>query len=318
MSKLPLGARAASLLVLAATSACSGKPAPRSEGFVHVEGGRVWYHRVGSGNRTPVVLLHGGPGSCSYYMKPLLALAADRPVIIYDQLGCGKSDRPTDTTLFTVDRYVRELQTLRDSLGLTEIHLFGHSWGGMLAAAYMGTHPAGVRSLIMSSPVVTTAQWVHDADSMIKELPDSVQRAIAKHEADHTTDSPEYQAAMNVYYGLHLMRKPPLSKADADSSNTAFSKQIYEYMWGPSEFTSTGTLKNFDATDWLKSVSVPSLFLAGQYGEEVPASIERFSKLVPGSQFVMIPGSAHVTHNDNLPAVLSAVRHFLDSVETRH
>lgn len=317
MASVTRVARAGLLSLIIGISAACGRAAPASEGFVRVEGGRVWYHRVGSGNRTPIVLLHGGPGSCSYYMKPLLALAQDRPVIIYDQLGCGKSDRPTDTTLFTVDRYVRELQTLRDSLGLTEIHLLGHSWGGMLAEAYMGTHPSGVRSVIFSSPVVTTDQWVHDADSMIKELPDSVQRAIAKHEADHTTDSPEYRAAMNAYYALHLMRKPPLDKADDDSSNAAFSKQIYEYMWGPSEFTSTGTLKHFDATKWLKSVSVPTLFLAGQFGEEVPASIERFSKLVPGSQFVMIPGSGHVTHNDNLPAVLATVRRFLDSVETQ-
>jgi proline iminopeptidase len=121
---------------------------------------------------------------------------------------------------------------------------------------------------------------------------------------------------MTAYYRLHLMRNAPLNKADDDSSNAAFSKQVYEYMWGPSEFTSTGTLKHFDATDWLKGVSIPTLFLAGQYGEEVPASIERFSKLVPGSRFVMIPGSGHVTHNDNLPAVLAAVRQFLDSVET--
>lgn len=309
-------AAAISVLASAASTGCT-RPAPPSEGFVRVEGGRVWYHRVGSGNRTPVLLLHGGPGSCSYYMKPLLALAADRPVIIYDQLGCGKSDRPTDTTLFTVDRYVREVQALRDSLGLTEIHLLGHSWGGMLAEAYMGTHPTGVRSVVLSSPVVTTEQWQHDADSMIKAMPDSVQRAIAKHEADHTTDSPEYQAAMAAYYRLHLMRKPVLNTADDDSSNAAFSKRIYEYMWGPSEFRATGTLKHFDARPWLPSMAVPSLFLAGQFGEEVPASIERFSKLAPGSQFVMIPASGHVTHNDNLPAVLAAVRQFLDSVETR-
>ena len=316
MANLTRAARLASLWLIAASAACR-KSSPPAEGFVRVDGGRVWYHRVGSGTRTPVVLLHGGPGSCSYYMKPLLALATDRPVIIYDQLGCGKSDHPTDTTLFTVDHYVRELQALRDSLGLSEVHLLGHSWGGMLAEAYMGTHPAGVRSVIFSSPVVTTEQWVHDADSMIKELPDSVQRNIARHEADHTTDSPEYKAAMNAYYALHLVRKPVPSKADDDSSNAAFNKQIYEYMWGPSEFTSTGTLKHFDGTEWLKSVSVPSLFLAGQYGEEVPASIERFSKLVPGAQFVMIPESGHVTHYDNLPAVLSAVRHFIDSVEAK-
>jgi proline iminopeptidase len=173
------------ILALAVACAPRGRP---DEGFVAVERGRMWYHRVGTGAGTPVVLLHGGPGVCSYYLKPLLALSTDRPVIIYDQLGCGKSDRPTDTTLFTVDRYVRELQALRDSLGLREIHLLGHSWGAMLAQAYMGTNPAGVKSLILSSPLVTTAQWEQDADSLLKALPDSMRAAIAKHEADHTTD----------------------------------------------------------------------------------------------------------------------------------
>ena len=307
----------AAFLALFACVSCAGikKPAVPDEGFVQVEGGRVWYHRVGTGTKTPLLLLHGGPGSCSYYLKPLLALATDRPVILYDQLGCGKSDHPTDTTLFTLDRFVRELQTLRDSLGLTEVHLLGHSWGSMLAEAYMGTHPKGVRSVILSSPLVTTAQWQHDADSMVHELPDSVQRVIATNEANHTTDSPAYQAAMAAYYKLHLMRKPPVNKADDDSSNAASGKLVYEYMWGPSEFRSTGTLKAFDATPWLREMSVPTLFMAGQYGEEVPASIERFSKLVPGAQFVMIPECGHVTHNDNLPAVLTAVRAFLDQVE---
>ena len=304
------------VLILATGAACR-KPSPPAEGFVRVDGGRVWYHRVGSGNRTPVLVLHGGPGSCSYYLKPLLALASDRPVIIYDQLGCGKSDRPTDTTLFTVDRYVRELQAVRDSLGLREIHLLGHSWGGMLAQAYMGTHPAGVRSLILSSPVVTTAQWEIDADSMIEELPDSIRAAIAKHEANHTTDAPEYVAAMKAFYRLHLMRQPPRSQADEDSSNAAFSKQVYEYMWGPSEFTSTGTLKHYDATAWLRSITVPTLFLAGEFDEATPTSTRRFSQLVPGAEFVMIPGSGHMTHNDNLEAVLTAVRGFLARVEGR-
>jgi proline iminopeptidase len=108
----------------ALTVACTSTPARRAdEGFITVEGGRIWYHRVGTGTGTPLVLLHGGPGSASYALKPLLALGNERPVIIYDQLGSGKSDRPTDTTLFTVERYVRELQALRDSLGLAEVHI---------------------------------------------------------------------------------------------------------------------------------------------------------------------------------------------------
>ena len=220
--------RVRALLVVLIAAACSAPRGRPDEGFVAVEGGRIWYHRVGNGPGTPLLLLHGGPGSCSYGLKPLLALADARPVIIYDQLGCGKSDRPTDTTLFTVDRYVRELQTLRDSLGLREIHLFGQSWGGMLAEAYMGTKPAGVRSLILASPLVTTAQWEHDADSLLKALPDSMRRAITKHEADHTTDAPEYVAATNAYYHCisgasrrATRRTPTAAPRDSGSRSTS-------------------------------------------------------------------------------------------------
>ncbi|MEP7067114.1 MAG: proline iminopeptidase-family hydrolase [Gemmatimonadota bacterium] len=302
------------LLTLAACLQCT--PHKRAdEGFIAVEGGRIWYHRVGSGPGTPLVLLHGGPGSSSYYLKPLLTLSADRPVIIYDQLGCGKSDHPTDTTLFTVDRYVRELQTLRDSLGLREIHLLGHSWGAMLAEAYMATHPTGVQSLILSSPLVTTAQWQHDADSLLRALPDSMQAAIAKHEADHTTSAPEYVSATQAYYALYLSRTPSRPTADRDSASSGFGRQVYEYMWGPSEFSSTGTLKTFDATPWLRELKVPTLFIAGEFDEATPASTRAFSRLVPGAQFVMIPGSGHVTSRDNPDALRAAIRTFLGRVE---
>ncbi|MFN8574320.1 MAG: proline iminopeptidase-family hydrolase [Gemmatimonadaceae bacterium] len=314
----PRAKRLPSLVVLFALSACSAgsKSAARpDEGFINVEGGKIWYHRVGNGPKTPLLLLHGGPGATSYGLKPLLALADDRPVIIYDQLGCGKSDHPTDTTLFTVDRYVRELQALRDSLGLTEIHLYGQSWGAMLAEAYMGTKPAGVKSLTLADPLVTTAQWEKDADSLIKLLPDSIQESIATNEAAHTTDSPEYAMAMRAYYSQYVIRKPPQRPADADSSGKSSGSLVYNYMWGPSEFTSTGTLKTFDATQWLRGVTVPTLFIAGEFDEATPSSTKEFSKLVNGSEFVMIPGSGHVTQNDNLEALLAAVRGFLGKVE---
>ncbi|MEP7344195.1 MAG: proline iminopeptidase-family hydrolase [Gemmatimonadaceae bacterium] len=311
--------RVASLVLALSSIASCARSAPSSadEGFVSVPGGRIWYHRVGTGAGTPLVLLHGGPGSASYYLKPLLALADERPVILYDQLGSGKSDRPTDTTLYTVERYVQELQALRDSLGLKEIHLYGHSWGGMLAEAYMGTNPSGVRSVMFSSPVVTTKQWELDADSLLKALPDSVEAVIAKHEADHTTTSPEYMAATQEYYKLYLTRQPPHSRADADSAEAGFGTVVYNYMWGPSEFTSTGTLKNFDATEWLRNISIPTLFIVGEFDEATPSSTERFSKLVPGAEFKVIPGSGHVTTNDNPDALIAVVREFLHRVESR-
>lgn len=302
-------------LVLGSCTKASPKPA--DEGFVNVTGGRIWYHRVGTGPGTPLLLLHGGPGSASYYLKPLLALADERPVIIYDQLGSGKSDRPTDTSLFTVDRYVQELQTLRDSLGLKEIHLYGHSWGGMLAEAYMGTNPSGVRSLILSSPLVTTKQWEQDADSLLKALPDSIEAVIAKHEADHTTAAPEYAAATQAYYQLYVTRQPVRSEADADSSKNGFGELVYNYMWGPGEFTSTGTLKNFDATTWLQSIRVPTLFLSGEFDEATPSSTQHFSTLVPGAEYKVVLNSGHDTGNDNPDALLAAVRDFLHRVEAR-
>ena len=306
------------LALLTALGACATRekaPARPDEGFINVEGGKIWYHRVGTGSKTPLLLLHGGPGATSYGLKPLLALADDRPVILYDQLGCGKSDHPTDTTLFTVDRFVRELQTLRDSLGLTEVHLYGQSWGAMLAEAYMGTKPKGVKSLMLADPLVTTAQWEKDADSLIKLLPDSIQKAIATNEAAHTTDSPEYAMAMRAYYMQYVIRKPPQHRDDADSSRMSNGALVYNYMWGPSEFTSTGTLKTFDATKWLQEVTVPTLFIAGEFDEATPSSTKAFSQLVKGSEFVMIPGSGHVTQNDNLEALLAAVRGFLGKVE---
>lgn len=304
----------ARLLIAALLAGCAtGTPAARpTEGFIQVEGGKVWYHIEGADKPgTPLLLLHGGPGSTSFGLKPLEALASDRPVIRYDQLGCGKSDHPTDTTLFTVARFVRELQTVRDSLGLADVDLMGHSWGAMLAEAYMGTNPKGVRKLILSSPLVTTAQWTHDADSLIKLLPDSVQQVIAKEEAAKTTDSPAYSAAMDVYYARHVRRAPRANPADGDSSGKMSGKLVYNYMWGPSEFTSTGTLKTFDATPWLKGITIPTLFLAGEFDEATPASTEHFSTLVPGARFVMIPNAGHATANDNLPALLEAVRTFL-------
>ena len=301
-------------LLFLGLAACAPASRP-SEGYISVPGGRIYWARMGDGPGTPLIVIHGGPGSSSFGLKPWAALGDERPVFRYDQLGSGKSDHPTDTTLFTVERSIQELQALRDSLGLDEVHLYGRSWGAMLVEAYMGGHPAGVRSVILSSPLVTTAQWERDADSLLTTLPDSVQKVISAQEAAGTTDSPEYQAAMMVYYDLYVRRKPRRSPADADSASATHGDLVYQYMWGPSEFTATGTLKTFDATEWIKKLTVPTLFLAGEFDEATPASTEQFSKLVPGAEFRVIPNSAHASENDNPDDLLRVVREFLHRVE---
>ena len=286
-----------------------------ANGYLGVPGGKIWYAKMGGGPGTPLIVIHGGPGSGSWGLRVWSSLGDERVVVRYDQLGAGKADHPTDTALFTVDRAVQELQALRDSLGLTEVHLYGRSWGAMLVEAYMATSPSGVRSVILSSPLVTTAQWESDADSLIKTLPDEHQAAIARHEAAGTTGSPEYQAAMDAYYDRYVRRRRRIELPGADrGSSGAF---VYNYMWGPSEFTATGTLKTFDATRWLSMIKVPTLFVTGEYDEATPASTQRFSRLVAGAEFRVIPGAAHATENDNPDALLQVVRDFIRRVEAR-
>jgi proline iminopeptidase len=307
-----IGAAAAALLV-----ACAGRARPAadrvtaSEGYLAVPGGRIWYARMGDGPGVPLIVIHGGPGSGSFGLKPWAALGDDRPVVRYDQLGAGKADHPTDTALFTTERAVRELQALRDALGLREVHLYGRSWGAMVVQAYMATRPTGVRSVVLSSPLVTTAQWERDADSLLATLPDSMRAAIATHEAAGTTTAPAYAAAVAEYYARYVTRHPRRSPADADSGSRTFGALVYGYMWGPSEFRATGTLKRFDGTASLRALRVPTLFVTGEHDEATPASTARFATLVPGSEFVVVPDAAHSTENDNPAFLLRTVRDFL-------
>jgi pimeloyl-ACP methyl ester carboxylesterase len=158
-------------MVAALVAACGPKGLEPGEGYVDVPGGRVWYRIVGRGTATPVLVLHGGPGAPSYYLKPLAALADERPVVFYDQLGAGHSDPITDTTLLTVDRFVAELAAVRAALGLHEVHILGHSWGTMLATDYLLTKPAGVRSVILASPALSIPRWLADADTLLAAMP---------------------------------------------------------------------------------------------------------------------------------------------------
>src|SRR5688500_10536353 len=147
---------AAWLALVIALGACRPPALTPRDGRLPVEGGTVFYRVIGSGKGVPVILLHGGPGFTSHYLEPLArALGNDRPVIVYDQLGAGRSDRVTDTALLQVGRFVRELDSLRRALRLDRIHLYGHSWGSMLALEYLATNPAGIASLTLASPVIT-------------------------------------------------------------------------------------------------------------------------------------------------------------------
>ena len=147
-------------------------------------------------------------------MEPLIALSDERPVILYDQLGCGKSDRPEDTSLWRIERFVEELAALRKQLGLERMHILGHSWGTTLAMEYFLNHPPGIVSIGFSSPCLNVSRWVDDCNELRKQLPQDVQETLDKHENAGTTDSDEYTEASKVFLSRrHVSRLDPLPEA---------------------------------------------------------------------------------------------------------
>jgi proline iminopeptidase len=284
-----------------------------------VPGGRIWYRVLSGGAGTPVILLHGGPGFSSIYMKSLEALATDRPLVRYDQLGSGRSDGLTDTAAFTIPHFVAELDSLRASLGYPRVHLLGHSWGTILAVEYYRAHPEHVASLVLGSAALDIPAWERHARALVGTLSDSSRRAIRRAEAAHAYDAADYQAALGEFYAKYVWRHPV--KADLDSLFATANQAMYNYMQGPSEFTITGTLKTYDVTSFLSSVHVPVLYTVGEFDEADPVTIRRFASLTPGAQLVVLPGSAHITMWDAPAENVRAVRAFLrgaDSAHARH
>ena len=315
------------LLVLGGVAACGERPAanpatppradsplPAGEAYLAVPGGRIWYRLSGSGSGVPVILLHGGPGYSSYYLKSLEALGSDRPVVRYDQLGGGKSSPAGDTTLFTIPHFVAELDSLRAHLGYARMHLLGHSWGTILAVEYYRAHPEHVASLTLGSAALDIPAWERHARQLVLTLPDSMQRAIREREKEGKFDAPDYQAALGEFYSRYVWRHPV--QADLDSLLKTANQQIYNYMQGPSEFTVTGTLKLYSVRDFLPRIKVPILYTVGEFDEANPPTIRGFAALTPGARVVVLPGAAHITTWDAPDAMLAAVRGFLHSVDS--
>ncbi len=284
------------------------------ESYINVTGGKVWYRIVGEGTEVPLLLLHGGPGFPSYYLNPLAELSKERPIIFLDQLGCGRSDDNTDTTLMTVDAFVEQLEQFTSALGLKEFYLYGHSWGTMLGIDYYLKYPDKVKALVFASPELSVSRFVSDCRELIATLPDSVQIAIEIGEESKNHESPEYQQAVNLFYQNFVARKLPWD-ANMDSTFTEAGIEIYNYMWGPSEFTASGTLRNYERTDKLAEIKIPSLFICGEFDEARPSTVQYYQSLTPGAKFAMIEKAAHVTMHDNPVQNNEVIANFLREIE---
>ncbi len=279
------------------------------EGYIAVTGGKVWYRIIGADKPgIPLLALHGGPGDTSGGFTYLESLADERPVVYYDQLGCGLSDRPADATFYNVEHFVEELGQVRTALGLKRVHLYGHSWGSMLATDYMLTQPAGIVSLTLGGPCLSASRWVADQRAYLAEMPGDALGIVLRNEAAGTFDDKEYRRVEKDFLKLHVYGGPYRSDW---ISRGLHGDAVYSFMWGPSEFSATGTLKSYERVERLHEIHVPTLFVCGQYDEATPAATALYQSKIAGAQLKVLPNTGHAGLVEKPEVYCAVLREFL-------
>lgn len=282
-----------------------------TEGYIETTHGKTWYSIYGKDKTgIPLILVHGGPGATHYYLEPLKELADERPVIFYDQLGCGNSKEIFDNNFMTVEYFVEELSTLISELNLNKYHLWGNSWGTMLITEfYHSKKPSNVKSIIFSGAFLSTQLWIDEQIKYVDQLPDSLKDVIKDCERSGDFGNPKYQEAMTIYYQKHLCRINPwpeyLNKAFDN-----FGAEVYNTMWGPSEFTVTGTLRDADVIDKFSNINLPILLTCGEFDESTPEANKHFASLNSNAKVVVIEDASHEHHIEKSAEYLKILRNF--------
>jgi len=289
-----------------------------TEGYVPFQGYRTWYRIVGDistgGPKVPLLVLHGGPGFPHDYLLDLARLSAGgRPVVFYDQLGCGQSDPPDDAALWVMKTFVDEVAAVRTALGLERVHLLGHSWGGWLALEYTLGRPPGLASLTLASTCASVPALAAEARRLKETLPRETQEILDRHEAEGTTDDPEYQLAEQVYFRQWICRLDPYP-AHVQRSFANFNADVYGVMQG-SEWNVTGNLKDWDVTARLGEIQLPVLITSGRYDEMTPVLVQTLAAGIAGAQRVVFSDSSHLAMAEEPDRYCEVLGSFLDRAE---
>jgi L-proline amide hydrolase len=292
------------------------------EGFAKFRGYETWYRITGDigKGKTPLVILHGGPG-CTYdYVDSFKDLAdSGRAVIHYDQIGNGKSTHLADmpAEFWTVDFFLAELENLLQTLGVGEGYaLLGQSWGGMLAAEHAVRRPGGLRALVIANSPASMALWSSEAQRLRTALPQKVQDALKRNEEAGSIDSVEYHDASRVFYDRHVCRLQPWPEEVARTfAAMDVDPTVYHAMNGPTEFHVIGSMKDWSIIDRLDRIQVPTLLISGRHDEATPATVQPYADLIPDVRWTIFENSSHMPHVEEREACMQTVSDFLDGVE---
>lgn len=283
------------------------------EGFVDVLGGKIWYieHRSAARpSKDPLVVIHGGPGMSYNYLEDLSRLASQRTVVFYDQLGSYKSPAKNPSKdLWRRPRFVEELHALIEHLKLKKVVLYGQSWGGTIAVDYALAYPDRVSRLILASPLLSSAEWMKQAQALVTQLPAKDQNAIQKHQRG-SPESKEYQRAIKAFTDQFIFRPKIYPKSLAFSFDH-FNEEVYATLWGPNELEITGTLKDMDLTPQLGKLTLPVLITAGRYDEAGADYLEATTRRLKNGQFARFEESSHMAHLEEPENYFRALEKFL-------
>lgn len=260
-----------------------------------------------------LLLLNGGPGlPCDYLLTPHLPMRDEGwTVVSYDQLGCGESDQPEDASLWTLDRYVRELEEVVRALGLDRMHLLGHSWGTWLGTEFALRNQARIAKYVIADGDCDTPHLVGQLERLRAALGHDTVEMMKRREAAGTIDHPEYQAAITLLNYRHVCRldtwPQPLTR-----SLEKWNMGPYKTIQGPNEFTYTGNIRDWTLIPKLGNLRVPCLVLCGEFDELPPPCSYRIHNALPDSRLHVFPGCSHMPFYEDPPPYFERLLAFLE------
>jgi len=286
---------------------------PHTEGFAEVPGGKIFWRKFGRGPKTPLLTLHGGPGSSHSYLLPLQALAEDRPVIFYDQLGCGRADAPAEDSIYTIQRSVDEVDAVRAALNLDKVILLGHSWGALLAVEYICQgRGGGIERLILSGAMASIPQIVAGFDRLFETMPDGWGGKIRALEKAGKTGTPEYAQLVQAFYDKFVLRVPPSPEVLATLDSLSKSP-AYRVLNGPNEFTVVGRIRNWDRRRDLKAITQKTLITTGEFDEiTLDCHMTLRDGIAGPTRLAVMAGCSHLTMNEKPEEYNALLREFMN------
>ncbi|CDG83143.1 proline iminopeptidase [Janthinobacterium agaricidamnosum NBRC 102515 = DSM 9628] len=285
--------------------------------MVPVVGGKykVWTKKIGSGP-VKVLLLHGGPGFTHEYLEAMESFLpqAGIEMYYYDQLGCGNSDQPDDPSLWTLPRYLEEVEEVRRGLGLENFVLYGHSWGGILGIEYALHHQRHLRGLVISNMAAGMQAYLKRTNAIKQQLPPALLAQLEALEAKEAYDSPEYEKIMmEELYPKVICRIQPWPDAVGQTLRHANNK-IYNQMQGKSEFLMTGNLKDWERWDRLHEIKVKTLTIGAKYDEMDPEDMQKMAKMMPNASSFICQNGSHLSMWDEQAFYFQHLLRFLKAV----